>query len=515
MPPFIQNILALPTKTKAILAVSAVAIIGIAFIMLKIATAPAYSTIASGLDPAQTGKITAALDEQGIAYEIQNNGTGLAVTKAQMSEARIALASQGVEASGGGAQPGYELLDESKLGASQFQQQVTYQRALEGEVAKTLKGVQGVSNPNVQIVMPQDDLFADEASPATAAVMLGNAADALQPGAVRGMAQITASSVKGLKTENVTITDSTGAVLWPTDEAGGTGGGGSSKASAEARYARQKETAINAMLASTLGPGMATVKVNADLNMDETTQDELTYGAKGTPLKTTEDSESLTGSGAANAGGTSGTGSNVPTYSAANGNGGSANSRYKSKKGATEYGVNKKVTKTKVAGGAVNKLDIALLVDKSVPPQVFESLKSTVGAAAGYDTARGDKMQAAQMAFAKPATPKAGPVPTTMLGPLKWVGLGLASLLFLFFMTRGLKRREGENLGTPAWLTTIEEPMSLAQLEARTQPNYLDTAASAMLPPRVPDASLHQLDQLMEREPERVAAQVKAWMAED
>ncbi len=146
---------------------------------------------------------------------------------------------------------------------------------------------------------------------------------------------------------------------------------------------------------------------------------------------------------------------------------------------------------------------------------MFDQLKTTVGAAAGYNVTRGDTMQAAQMAFAKPATPKAGPVPTTMLGPIKWVGLGLASLLFLFFMTRGLKKREGENLGTPAWLTTIEEPMSLAQLEARTQPNYLDTAANSMLPPRVPDASLHQLDQLMEREPERVAAQVKAWMAED
>src|SRR6185295_20124089 len=126
--------------------------------------------------------------------------------------ARIALAAQGVQGTGGD-QPGYELLDESKLGASQFQQQVTYQRALEGEVAKALSGVEGVSNPNVQIVMPQDDLFADEASPATAAVMLGNSSDTLQPGAVRGMAQLTASSVKGLKTENVTITGSTGAVL--------------------------------------------------------------------------------------------------------------------------------------------------------------------------------------------------------------------------------------------------------------------------------------------------------------
>src|SRR5688572_5798835 len=156
MPPFLQNLLALPAKTKAVLGISALAILAIAFIMLKIATAPSYALIASGLDPAETGKITAALDEQGIGYELKNNGT--------------ALAGQGGQTSGGGNQPGYELLDESKLGASQFQQQVTYQRALEGEVAKSLSGVEGVSNPNVQIVMPQDDLFADEASPATAAV---------------------------------------------------------------------------------------------------------------------------------------------------------------------------------------------------------------------------------------------------------------------------------------------------------------------------------------------------------
>src|ERR1700754_3505562 len=227
MPPFIQNLLALPGKTKALLAVSGFAILAIAFIMLKIATAPSYTLMASGLDPAQTGKITAALDEQGIAYEIQNNGTALAVQKASVPQARIALAGQGVQASGGGDQPGYELLDESKLGASQFQQQVTYQRALEGEIARSLRGVEGVSNPTVQIVMPQDDLFQDEATPATAAIMLGNSADMLAPGAVRGMAQVAASSVKGLKAQNVTITDSTGAVLWPSEDANGTPGGSS------------------------------------------------------------------------------------------------------------------------------------------------------------------------------------------------------------------------------------------------------------------------------------------------
>src|SRR3954451_1503291 len=239
MPPFLQNIMALPAKTKALLGVSGFAIVAIAFLLLKVATAPSYALLASGLDPAQTGKIQTALDTAGVSYQLQSNGTALSVNKAQMSQARIALASGGVNLSGA-SQPGYELFDKSKLGASQFQQQVTYQRALEGEIARTINGVQGVTTPTVQIVMPQDDLFQDEASPATAAIQLGNSADTLAPGAVRGMAQTAASSVKGLKSANVTITDSTGAILWPSEDAGGATGS-SSKASAEARYARQME----------------------------------------------------------------------------------------------------------------------------------------------------------------------------------------------------------------------------------------------------------------------------------
>ena len=95
---------------------------------------------------------------------------------------------------------------------------------------------------HVQIVMPQDDLFADEASPATAAISSATPPTRWRRAPCAAWRRLAASSVKGLKTENVTITDSTGAVLWPSDEAGGAGGGGSSKASAEARYARQMES---------------------------------------------------------------------------------------------------------------------------------------------------------------------------------------------------------------------------------------------------------------------------------
>jgi flagellar M-ring protein FliF len=511
MPPFADTFRALPTRSKAIIAVSAVAILGIAFLLLRIAGAPSYTMLASGLDPAKTGEITTALDEQGIAYELRNNGTALAVDKSQAAQARVALGGSGVKLEAGGGE-GFELFDDQKLGASEFQQKVTYQRALEGEIARTISSVDGVSSPQVQLVLPEDELFADEATPATAAVMLGNSADAMDPGAVRGIAQLVSSSVKGLKTENVTITDASGTLLWPQGDGAGGAGMVAGKQALEARFARALEADLNALLVRTLGPGKGQVSVTADLNADKTTRDKVTYAKRGVPLKRQTETERLRGGGATT-GGTAGTGSNIPTY-AQNNAGGAANSNYRRETENTDFGVNKQVDRTEVAPGAVNKLNVALLVDQSVPPDVFASLQETVSSAAGIDTERGDTIQAAQVPFAKVEAPKAGPVPTSLLGPLKWVGLGLASLVFLFFMGRALRKRENEALAAPAWLTQIEEPVSLAELEQQTQVMQ-PPAPTITLPPRAPDANLQAIDQLMEREPERVAAQVKQWMSQD
>ncbi|CAA9538499.1 MAG: Flagellar M-ring protein FliF, partial [uncultured Solirubrobacteraceae bacterium] len=363
MPAFAQNLSNLPARGKIILGATAVGILLLVFFMIRIAGAPSYSTLQSGLDPAQTGKMTAALDEAGIGYELQANGTALAVAKADSAKARIALAGQGLNTSGGaGDAPGFELFDEQKLGASDFQQKVTYQRALEGEIARNIGGVQGVQGAQVQLVMPEDDLFADEASPATAAVMLGNPGDTLETGAVKGIAQLTSNSVKGLKPTNVTITDATGQVLWPTgDGAGGAGGG--TKQAAEERYARNVEAGINAMLSRTLGPDKAMVSVQADLNMDKTTRNELRYAKRGIPMTTETETERLRGQGG-RAGGAAGTAGNIPNYSA--GGGGNGNSNYRRETEKTNNALDKTVSKVDVAQGAVNRLNVALVLDKSV-----------------------------------------------------------------------------------------------------------------------------------------------------
>src|SRR5687768_829412 len=142
-----QLLASLSTKGKITLAACALGFLAAALLVIKMAGAPAYSTVLTGLDPDKATKVTAALDAKGIGWELQNNGTALAVDKAHTTEAKAALAGAGVSATS--EQPGYELLDKQKLGASSMQQQIAYQRALEGQIAQTISQIEGVGAATV------------------------------------------------------------------------------------------------------------------------------------------------------------------------------------------------------------------------------------------------------------------------------------------------------------------------------------------------------------------------------
>jgi len=202
-------------RGRIVLAVSAITVIAVLFLGMQIAGRPSYALVSTGMDPSDTGKVATALDEEGIEYELRNNGTALAVEKSQTAQARIALAGKGLGGGGSGSQPGFELFDKQKIGTSDFQQQVTYQRALEGQISKTIDQVQGVNGSQVRLVLAEDQLFSESATPATAAVLLTGSSSTLEPSAVRGIAQLVSSSVKGLKLDNVSITDGAGVLLWP------------------------------------------------------------------------------------------------------------------------------------------------------------------------------------------------------------------------------------------------------------------------------------------------------------
>jgi flagellar M-ring protein FliF len=498
----IRSVLArLSTRGKIALGGAALAVIILVFVLFQMATKQSYTTLATGIEPAETGQVTEALEAKGIPYQLQDSGTAVGVPSANVSEARIALAESDVL---GGAKPGFELFESQQFGASDFQQKVTYQRALEGELERTINQVEGVKSSNVQLTLPEEQLFSEEAVKPTAAVLIStDSGGRLSAGAVRGIAHLTAASVEGLNANDVTITDGTGATLWPAGE-GGALAGGDSKQAIQAKYDEGMESRLDALLARTIGPEKGRVQVQAEVDADRTTQSKLEYAKQGTPLAEQNEHESLKGAGATAAGGAAGTAGNIPSYAAGAGAGGGP-SNYKRAKEETQFGVNKTVTHTQVAPGTVTQQHVALIVDKSVPAAEVVQLEKAIEGAAGIEKKRGDTFTVSQIAFAKPpeAAAPAGPGITDYA---KYGIIGLAGIAFLVFAARHLRKKQDEVLAEPIWLKELNAPTSLAELEVhRAGEDDWDDER-----PTLPDHS----DEVAAMDSDKVAQQLRAWMKE-
>ncbi len=512
MPPAAQ--LASRLTPRGWLIAGAVAVAAILFVYLFVHTVsqPSYTTVVSGVNPSQTDKMTSTLSSQGISYELQDNGTALAVQANQASKARVALAGANLL---GGNQPGFtQLFEHQNLGESNFQQQVTYQRALQGQLDETIDSVQGVSGAQVTLVLPsaQNQIFGENTNASSAAVLLSGTSS-LDQASVRGIAQLVSSSVSGLQLDKVTITDASGELLWP-QAGGGAGGSGGEVQEAEQRYDQSMEASLDAMLAQTLGSDKAQVLVYANMNVNQTTKESLEYGKAGTPTQQSKTIETLTGTGTG-AGGVTGT---ANLTAAAQGTSGKSN--YKHETTSSSLGVSKTVTHSTVAPGTVESQHVSVLLDKSVPAAALPAIREAITNAAGIQTKRGDTISIGQVEFAKPTAAAA----SSPLGDAKYALLGLGAMLFLFFTTRSLRKREKETIDEPRWLRELEAPMRLSELERETSARPAP-AMAAVAPPRGGrPAGGHgddgggsirqQVEQLVDSQPDRVAAQLRNWMAE-
>jgi flagellar M-ring protein FliF len=263
------------------------------------------------------------------------------------------------------------------------------------------------------------------------------------------------------------------------------------------------------MLAQTLGPGKAYVQVYGNLNVNQTTQEQLTYGKTGTPLTQSKNIETLKGSGGAG-GGAANTAA-IPTYAQSS----SGNSNYKHEVTQSTLGVDKTVTHSTIAPGQVSNQHISVLLDKSVPASSVPAIREAVSNAAGVEPKRGDTISIAQIAFSK--TPTGTPSSTTMLSYAKDALLGIAALVFLFFTTRFLRKRERATIDhEPVWLRELEAPVRLAELEREVGG---------------PDAALEQgangngngngslarrqVEELAAASPDTIAHHVRTWMKEE
>ncbi|MGG4775076.1 flagellar basal body M-ring protein FliF [Alcaligenaceae bacterium 429] len=256
--PGFSKIMALPRPLQLGIAAAVIALVAVAAMWAR---KPDYSVLFSNLDDRDGGAIVNALTQLNIPYQFSDNGTAILVPQAQVPEARMQLASQGLPKAGN---VGFELLDQSRFGASQFTEQVTYQRALEGELANSIQALHAVQEARVHLAIPRETLFVRDRQEPTASVLLS-----LYPGRSLGEDQVSAitwlvsSSVPNLNAQNVSVVDQNGRLLtMPAGE----GGMNSQQQNLVNDIEHRSVQRILTLLNPILGPGNVRAQVSADMD---------------------------------------------------------------------------------------------------------------------------------------------------------------------------------------------------------------------------------------------------------
>lgn len=251
---------------------AAAAVVALIVVATMWSRTPDYSVLFSNLDDRDGGVIVNALGQMNVPYQFSDNGSAILVPKEKVHEARMQLASQGLPR---GGNVGFELLDQSRFGASQFTEQVTYQRALEGELANSIRAVHAVQEARVHLAIPRETLFVRDRQPPTASVLVSiYPGRTLSEGQVAAIRWLVSSSVPSLNAENVSIVDQDGRLLTPpTGEAGGSNAQRDFVSDIEHRSVQRILTILNPLL----GPGNVRAQVSADVDFARREQTSEVY----------------------------------------------------------------------------------------------------------------------------------------------------------------------------------------------------------------------------------------------
>ncbi len=532
-------------KTVVIVAVLAVVVGG--YLFMSWASQPSYVPLFSNLSSSDAAAITQKLAANKIPYQLSEGGQQVMVPSSDVYQQRLDMAAAGLPSSG---EQGYSLLDSSGVTTSQFQQQVEYQQAVADELDQTIESINGVSSAVVNVVIPQQSLFSSSSDQPSASVLVSlQAGVTLTAEQVEAIVHLVASSIEGLTPDNVTVADSNGDVLnAPGTDAGNVAAGTIEQQQTET-YDQSLDNSLQDMLASVLGAGNAVVHASAVLDFDQTSVTSQMYDPNRQgpiPVQQATSKETYTGAGASQAAGVGGA-SNVPatvatttTTVAKAGKTGSAKTTTTvagagaavttvpsyTQLGSSQQNVVSEVTKSvDSAPGALQQLSLAVVVNSSVKGVSLAEVKKLVSAAAGLQPARGDsiqvafvpfdqsatKLQAAQLKAAASAKSKAAMMSEARGGLVLLVVIGL-----LVFSMRRITKTTRVPLALPPGYQALElesgdgydegEEMALALSSTRAG-SMADQLSAAPL-----QAEVSQIGQMIEREPERIAEMLRAWL---
>lgn len=364
-----------------------IAIIGVAVLVLgaialgTFLTQPKYSPLFSGLEGSDASAIVDQLKTDGIPYELTNGGSTIMVPQENVYDARLKAAAAGMPTAGTG-QAGYSLLDNMGVTSSEFQQSVTYKRALEGELAKTVEALDGVKMASVKLAIPEETVFVDSKVDPTASIFVETTpGTTLNRDQVQSVVHLASAAVDGLKPDNVAVVDSAGTLLSAVG-VGATGGVDAQSSDYEERIANS----VQGMLDRVVGRGNATVAVAADMSMESAQRKEESFtDPDGKPALTESTKTENYAGGAGTEAGVLGP-DNIAVPENANGDG-----TFTSKTSDRSNAVNKVTEDRTIPAGTLERQTISVALDANAAPGLdVQQVTDMIGAAAGVDAKRGD-----------------------------------------------------------------------------------------------------------------------------
>lgn len=402
-------------KKMGLLAIVGITLTGFVILMMWTGK-PDFQILYSNLPPEDAGKILSRLKDQKIPYQLSSNGSSVLIPREKVYEVRLELASQGLPQGSG---VGFEIFDNTKLGMTEFVQNVNYQRACQGELARTINGFAEVESSRVHIVMPSKSLFLEDEEPATASVVLKiRPGRSLSKEQVQGIVHLVSSSISGLEPENVTIVDNYGKML------AGLKGKSSVEQVSSDQFAFQEkmewslEKKVETMLEKALGPGKAIVRVSCHLDFMRREKTEEKYQTDNQVVRSeqlfTESSNRTENIPMGVPGATSniGKGNAISTVTA-------GKPEFNKQDRTVNYEIGKVISHTVEPVGKLDRLSVAVVVDgtyKAVnskggrkkkaeweylprSQEEMEKIEKIVKRAVNFDVKRGDQVEIANIPF--------------------------------------------------------------------------------------------------------------------